>query len=97
MRQKSDEYDLHNMNYPNVPGQEGAGLVVASGGGFKGWRYIGKRVCFTRCATNDGKLLDGSFSQYCVVDSTHIHQLPALVDYQQGSMSIINPLTAIGI
>ena len=36
------------VNYPMVPGSEGAGTVVASGGGYMGWKLMGKRVGFTR-------------------------------------------------
>lgn len=31
---------------PAVPGFEGSGIVIQSGGGVKGWHLDGKRVCF---------------------------------------------------
>ena len=37
------------VKYPLAPGWEGAGTVVASGGGFMAWRLVGKRVSATKC------------------------------------------------
>jgi NADPH:quinone reductase len=34
--------------YPLVPGLEGSGTVIQSGGGLYGWTLVGKRVAFTR-------------------------------------------------
>lgn len=47
-----DENECFKITYPNVPGVEGAGLVVKSGGGWMGWRSIGKRCCFVRRVHN---------------------------------------------
>lgn len=49
----SDTYQLAGMyngtyTYPLVPGGEGSGTVISSGGGFYAWTLIGKRVAFTR-------------------------------------------------
>jgi len=49
----SDTYYLAGMykgtySYPIVPGGEGSGTVIASGGGFYAWTLVGKRVAFTR-------------------------------------------------
>jgi len=35
-----------NYAYPIVPGSEGSGTVIASGGGFFAWSLQGKRVAF---------------------------------------------------
>ena len=35
-------------DYPLVPGLEGSGTVIASGGGIYAWSLVGKRVAFTR-------------------------------------------------
>lgn len=40
--------DPSKVNYPLSPGWEGSGVVVAYGGGFMGWRLIGKRVAVTK-------------------------------------------------
>jgi len=31
-----------------IPGGEGSGTVISSGGGFYGWSLVGKRVAFAR-------------------------------------------------
>ena len=46
MKGKYDE--VIKIHYPSVPGLEGSGLVVQSGGGFFGWKHFGKRVAFSR-------------------------------------------------
>jgi len=35
--------------FPIVPGWEGSGTVVATGGGLMAWRLLGKRVAMTKC------------------------------------------------
>jgi NADPH2:quinone reductase len=39
----------HPFTQPFVPGWEGAGTVISSGGGFMAWRLVGKRVAVTKC------------------------------------------------
>jgi len=92
-----DEYKLFNVIYPNVPGWEGAGIVVQSGGGYMGWRDLGKRVAFTRKVDGDEKKLGGCFQQYCIANALHVTFLPASVDFDHGSMSFVNPITAWGL
>ena len=36
------------FEYPVVPGSEGSGTVIQSGGGIAAWMIMGKRVGFTR-------------------------------------------------
>ena len=40
--------------YPLVPGLEGSGTVIESGGGILGWTLVGKRVAFTRINERPG-------------------------------------------
>ena len=61
----------HEMNhkYPYVPGSEGSGVVIANGGGFLGWRLVGKRVCFSRPEEDFTKGViskDGTYAEYIV-------------------------------
>jgi NADPH:quinone reductase len=49
---------------PCIPGFEGSGLVVQSGGGFMGWKNGGKRVSFS---ASDAYY--GCWAEYTVVDS----------------------------
>lgn len=49
-----DQSPVFNINYPIAPGWEGAGIVVASGGGMMANRCVGKRVAFVRKNDPDG-------------------------------------------
>lgn len=77
---------------PATPGWEGAGTVVATGGGLLGRWLMGKRVAFS--AQTDG---DGSFADYCAVDAKTCIPLKRDVSFEQGACLIINPLTAVGL
>lgn len=77
---------------PAVPGWEGAGTVVASGGGLLGRWLVGKRVAFSVQGDTDG-----SWAQYCVVDAKTCIVLKKGVSTEQGAALIINPLTALGL
>jgi len=87
------------FNYPIVPGSEGSGTVIATGGGYLGWSIMGKRVGFTRVQERGGKFTkNGSYAEYCV---TNAYQCTTLDDpnvtFEQGSCSFVNPVTAIGL
>jgi len=73
---------------PVVPGVEGCGVVVATGGGLMARRLLGKRVA---CAAGDG---DGAWAEYVVAPALQCAPLPADVGDEQGAMSIVNPYTA---
>ncbi len=65
--------DIVKMNYPLSPGWEGAGTVVATGGGFLAWLVKGKRVAFTKAdegkdAEKNGFCLGGAYAEYCVTN-----------------------------
>lgn len=77
---------------PATPGWEGAGTVVASGGGLFGRWLVGKRVAFS--IQSDG---DGTWTQYAVVDAKMCIPLKKDVSTEQGACLIINPLTALGL
>lgn len=77
---------------PATPGWEGAGTVVATGGGILGWWLMGKRVAFS-AQTDAG----GSWAEYCVVDAKTCITLHSEVNFEQGACLIINPLTALGM
>lgn len=77
---------------PAVPGWEGAGTVVANGGGLLGRWLMGKRVAFSIQGDTDG-----SWAQYCVVEAKTCIMLKEGVSIDQGAALIINPLTALGL
>lgn len=89
---------LYEGNYqqqkklPTIMGFEGAGLVVQNGGGMMGWGMMGKKVAFA--VEKEGL---GSYAQYTVVKSGECLPLNDDTSFEQGSMSLVNPLTAIAM
>lgn len=73
-----------------VPGLEGSGTVVASGGGLLPRLWLGKRVA---CAAH--KPGSGTWAEYIVTPATACFPLSKDVDDEQGSMTLVNPLTAL--
>ena len=56
----SDTYLLNgyyngDYDYPYIPGNEGSGTVISSGGGIMAWSLIGKRVAFVKETDRAGK------------------------------------------
>jgi len=76
---------------PSVPGWEGAGRVVASGGGWLGRWLRGKRVA---CALQGDR--DGTWAEYFLADATDCVPLMGRMPMDQAASLIINPLTAMG-
>ncbi len=74
---------------PIVPGFEGSGTIVASGGGMLGRVLLGKRVACA--APNDG---DGTWAEYMVTPAQNCLPLRRALTLEQGAMLIVNPLTA---
>jgi NADPH2:quinone reductase len=77
-------------NYPFTPGLEGSGMVVRSGGGLLAGMRNGKRVA---CSPNpDG---DGTWAEYMITSAKRTIPLPDSVTLEQGSMTVLNPMTAM--
>lgn len=75
---------------PVVPGGEGSGTVVAVGPGAMGRYFLGKQVA---CLSKGEK--DGVWAEYFVASTKGgTFPLDKSVNLEQGSMSVINPLTA---
>lgn len=85
------KYGAHKT-LPSVPGWEGAGTVVASGGGLLATWLKGKRVA---CGIQDDR--DGAWAQYMVANATECIPLKRQLSLEQGATLIINPLTAMGL
>jgi NADPH2:quinone reductase len=77
---------------PSVPGWEGAGTVVQSGGGLLGRWLVGRRVAFGSQADRDG-----TWTQFALAEANMCIPLKSGVDVEQGASLIINPLTAMGL
>lgn len=74
---------------PCIPGFEASGTVVASGGGFYANYLKGKNVACTASPTGDG-----TWAEYMKVPANLCLPLKKHIDLEQGSMAIVNPLTA---
>jgi NADPH:quinone reductase len=77
---------------PTVPGWEGAGVVVDSGGGLLARWLKGKRVA---CALRSDR--DGTWAEYFVANADNCIPLAAKLPIEQGASLIVNPLTAMGL
>ncbi len=73
-----------------IPGIEGSGTVVAAGNGFLPRLLMGKRVA---CSSEHN--YSGTWSEYMVTPAVKCFPLGRKVTDEQGSMSLVNPLTAL--
>ena len=76
---------------PATPGFEGAGVVVASGGGLVGRWLVGKRVA---CG---GHTCSGTWAEYCVADATQCLPLLPQLSFEEGATALANPMTALAL
>jgi len=63
--------------------------VVANGGGFLGWKLMGKRVAVAAIKGN------GCYAEYCLAESTSCLELDKDIDMKHASCSFVNPLTVL--
>jgi len=77
-------------SYPFTPGLEGSGMVVAAGSGILPRVRLGKRVA---CSPSHGG--DGTWANYMVTSVMNIAPLPSHISSEQGSMMLVNPMTAM--
>ncbi|TGM74467.1 oxidoreductase [Leptospira mtsangambouensis] len=78
-----------NYPYPRGVGFEGAGVVVASGGGIIGRLRLGKRVSLYN--------KNGMFAEYVLADALKLIVLPDDVHFQDAASSVANPITGVGM
>jgi len=76
-------------DYPFPAGREGSGTVIATGGGLLANRLLGKRVAVA--------VTGGAWADFTLARATQCLSLPAGVDLEQGSMALINPVTAVAL
>ncbi len=81
------EYDLATF----IPGLEGCGTVVAAGKGILPKLWMSKRVT---CSSHYPA--SGTWAEYMVTSAGRCFPLSSKVSDEQGSMSLVNPLTALG-
>jgi NADPH:quinone reductase-like Zn-dependent oxidoreductase len=73
-----------------IPGIEGSGTIVAAGEGFIPKLWMGKRVA---CSSPDPS--SGTWAEYMLTKATYCFPLPDAVTDEQGSMLLVNPMTAV--
>jgi NADPH:quinone reductase-like Zn-dependent oxidoreductase len=79
-----------NKPTPVTPGIEGAGVVVAVGSSLMARYLAGKRVACVSPSQGDG-----TWAEFMVTSAQLALPLDKAVDFEQGAMSIANPLTAL--
>jgi NADPH:quinone reductase-like Zn-dependent oxidoreductase len=77
---------------PAVPGWEGAGKVIATGGGWLARWLVGKRVA---CGLQEDR--DGTWAEYFVARADECIPLKRQLAIDQAASLVVNPLTAIGL
>lgn len=77
-------------SYPFTPGLEGSGTVVAAGSGLFPRLRLGKRVA---CSPLQGG--DGCWADYMLTSAMNVAPLPSKISSEQGSMMLVNPMTAM--
>ncbi|MEN8156860.1 MAG: zinc-binding dehydrogenase [Bacteroidota bacterium] len=82
--------DYMVQSWPFTPGFEGSGTVVKAGSGIIPSMRMGKRVA---CSPNPGE--DGTWAEYMKTSAMHTVPLPGKVGMEQGSMMLVNPMTAM--
>ena len=73
-----------------IAGIEGSGTVIAHGEGLLPHIWMGRRVA---CSSTHNS--SGTWAEYMVTSAMSCIPLPGAVSFEQGSMMLINPLTAI--
>jgi NADPH:quinone reductase len=86
IRNAHSDYDLSTY----IPGLEGSGTVVAAGKGILPYLWMGKRV-----ACSNEYHTSGTWAEYMVTKAGKCFPLGSKVSAEQGSMSLVNPLTAL--
>lgn len=81
---------VQKPDYPVIPGIEGSGIVVASGGGPIANLRMGKRVT---CSSTEGH--GGTWAEYMVTSAMKVIPIKKIIDMEQGAMLIVNPMTAL--
>lgn len=77
---------------PVIPGFEGSGVVVASGGGFMANRMMNKPVICANQAEGDGL-----WAEYFVASALSVVPIAEGISLDQASTALVNPLTAWAI
>jgi len=74
-------------NLPATPGFEGVGIVEESGGGFLGWRVLGRRVVVINTDS-------GNWQQQVIIPARMAIPIPDAIPAEQAACFMVNPATA---
>ncbi len=77
-------------DYPFIPGLEGSGEVIFSGGGLIAGLRVEKRVA---CTPNPEG--NGTWAEYMKTSAMRTVPLPPGVGFDEGAMMLVNPMTAM--
>ena len=77
--------------FPVIPGTEGCGVVIESGGGLLGWKLKGQKVAVASSPSSTG-----TWAEYMVADSSKCFPLDHNISFEEGAFAIGNPMTALG-
>jgi NADPH:quinone reductase len=86
VRNADRDFDLNTF----IPGLEGSGTVIEAGKGLLPHIWLGKRVA---CSAHHNT--SGTWAEYMVTSAGSCFPLSKKVTDEQGSMSLVNPLTAL--
>lgn len=75
---------------PATPGFEGVGVVEESGGGFLGWRVLGRRVAVLNGRT-------GNWQEQTVIPAQQAIPLPDDLPDEQAASFFVNPVTVLAM
>src|SRR6185503_8553736 len=78
--------------FPFTPGLEGSGTVIEAGEGFMPRLLTGRRVACSALLTGDG-----TWAEYMVTSAQLCIPLNRNVSLEQGTMLLVNPLSALAI
>src|ERR1044071_1156223 len=81
-----------SRTFPFTPGLEGSGTVVEAGEGFMPRLLNGRRVACSALLTGDG-----TWAEYMVTSARLCMPLTTNVSLEQGTMLLVNPLSALAI
>jgi len=73
-----------------IPGLEASGTVVKAGEGLLPKLWLGKRVACSSAGSPGG-----TWAEFMVTSASHCFPLPGSISDEQGSMMLVNPMTAV--
>jgi len=93
--------ELLDLKLPYIPGFEGSGTVVRSGGGILPWYLLGRRVSFSKgnekMREGSKLVMGGSYAQFIVTQATQCVPVNKDMSDNEAASVMINTFTALGL